>query len=187
LVLGDNLFYGHGLPDLLRRAVARRDGASVFAYHVTDPERYGVVAFDAMGRATSIEEKPAQPQSNWAVTGLYIYDGQAPEIAAGLRPSKRGELEITDRNRAYLERGQLNVERIGRGYAWLDTGTPDSLLEAAEFVRVLQTRQGFRMACPEEIAYRSGWISREQLEGLGRRLGKSEYGQYLRTVAQGYT
>jgi len=187
LVLGDNLFYGHGLPDLLRRAVARRDGASVFAYHVTDPERYGVVAFDAMGRATSIEEKPAQPQSNWAVTGLYIYDGQAPEIAAGLRPSKRGELEITDLNRAYLERGQLNVERIGRGYAWLDTGTPDSLLEAAEFVRVLQTRQGFRMACPEEIACRSGWISREQLEGLGLRLGKSEYGQYLRTVAQGYT
>ena len=179
LVLGDNVFYGHGLPTLLRTAAARQKGASVFAYHVTDPERYGVVDFDASGRATSIEEKPAKPKSNWAVTGLYFYDSQAPEIAANLKPSKRGELEITDLNRVYLERGQLNVAHMGRGYAWLDTGTPDSLLEAAEFVRTLEARQGFRIACPEEIAYRSGWISREQLTQLAHKLGKSAYGQYL--------
>jgi len=184
LVLGDNIFYGHGLSDLLRGAVARRTGASVFAYQVTEPERYGVVSFDATGRATSIEEKPARPRSNWAVTGLYSYDAQAMEIAAGLKPSGRGELEITDLNRVYLERGQLTVERMGRGYAWLDTGTPESLLEAAEFVRTLQARQGFRIASPEEIAFRCGWISSEQLEALGETLGKSAYGQYLLSLVQ---
>ena len=182
LVLGDNVFYGHGLPPLLRTAAARRKGASVFAYHVKDPERYGVVDFDASGRATSIEEKPLNPKSNWAVTGLYFYDGQAPAIAASLKPSKRGELEITDLNRVYLERGELNVELMGRGYAWLDTGTPDSLLEAAEFVRTLEARQGFRIACPEEIAFRCGWISKEQLAGLADKLGKSAYGQYLQAL-----
>jgi glucose-1-phosphate thymidylyltransferase len=151
---------------------------------VPDPERYGVVAFDAAGRATSIEEKPAAPRSSWAVTGLYFYDGRAPEIAANLKPSKRGELEITDLNRAYLEGGQLSVERMGRGYAWLDTGTPDTLLEAAEFVRALEKRQGFRVACPEEIAFDSGWISRERLEQLGQALSRSEYGRYLLRVAE---
>jgi glucose-1-phosphate thymidylyltransferase len=184
LVLGDNVFYGHGLPTLLRTAAARQKGASVFAYHVTDPERYGVVDFDASGRATSIEEKPARPKSNWAVTGLYFYDSQAPEIAANLKPSKRGELEITDLNRVYLERGQLNVAHMGRGYAWLDTGTPDSLLEAAEFVRTLEARQGFRIACPEEIAFRSRWISKDQLTQLAQKLGKSAYGQYLLALSQ---
>jgi glucose-1-phosphate thymidylyltransferase len=184
LVLGDNVFYGNGLPELLRRAAARTSGASIFAYRVPDPERYGVVAFDAAGRATSIEEKPAAPRSSWAVTGLYFYDGRAPEIAANLKPSKRGELEITDLNRAYLEGGQLSVERMGRGYAWLDTGTPDSLLEAAEFVRALEKRQGFRVACPEEIAFDSGWISRERLEQLGQALSRSEYGRYLLRVAE---
>jgi glucose-1-phosphate thymidylyltransferase len=184
LVLGDNVFYGHGLPKLLRAAATRDKGASVFAYHVTDPERYGVVDFDASGRATSIEEKPAEPKSNWAVTGLYFYDAQAPEIAAGLKPSKRGELEITDLNRVYLERGQLSVEMMGRGYAWLDTGTPDSLLEAAEFVRTLEARQGFRIACPEEIAFRSGWISKDQLIQLAEKLGKSSYGQYLLALSR---
>jgi glucose-1-phosphate thymidylyltransferase len=184
LVLGDNVFYGNGLPDLLRAATARPRGASVFAYRVTDPERYGVVAFDEAGCATSIEEKPARPQSHWAITGLYFYDGQAPEIAAALKPSARGELEITDLNRVYLERGQLNVERLGRGYAWLDTGTPDSLLEAAEFVRILEKRQGFRVASPEEVAHRAGWISNAQLEALGKKLGKSAYGQYLLSLAE---
>lgn len=184
LVLGDNLFYGHGLSELLRGAAMRRSGASVFAYRVADPERYGVVAFDAAGRATSIEEKPLRPQSNWAVTGLYFYDGDAPTIAAGLKPSARGELEITDVNRAYLERGQLHVERMGRGFAWLDTGTPDSLIEAAEFVRTLEQRQGFQIACPEEIAFRNGWITRDQLVELGQRLGKSSYGRYLIGVAE---
>jgi glucose-1-phosphate thymidylyltransferase len=183
LILGDNVFYGHGLPDLLYRARARTIGASVFAYRVPDPERYGVVAFDAAGNATSIEEKPARPQSSWAITGLYFYDSLAPEIAAKLKPSERGELEITDLNRVYLERGQLSVERMGRGHAWLDTGTPDSLLEAAEFVRALEKRQGFRISCPEEIAFRSGWISRERLEQLGQALGKSAYGQYLLRVS----
>jgi glucose-1-phosphate thymidylyltransferase len=184
LVLGDNIFHGHGLSGLLRAATARRIGASVFAYHVPDPERYGVVAFDATGRAASIEEKPAIPQSHWAITGLYFYDGQAPEIAAGLRPSARGELEITDLNRVYLERGQLSVERMGRGYAWFDTGTPDSLLEAAEFVRTIEKRQGFHIASPEEVAHGVGWISSAQLEELGKNLGKSAYGQYLLSVAR---
>jgi glucose-1-phosphate thymidylyltransferase len=184
LVLGDNLFYGHGLPDVLRSASSRCDGASIFAYHVKDPERYGIVAFDRDGRATSLEEKPAHAKSNWAVTGLYFYDGRAPELAATLKPSSRGELEITDLNRLYLERGLLNVERLGRGYAWLDTGTPDSLLEAAEFIRTLEARQGFRIACPEEIAFRKEWISTSQLEELGKKLGKSAYGQYLLALAR---
>jgi len=184
LILGDNVYYGHGLTGLLRSAAGRTSGASVFAYHVTDPERYGVVEFDDNGRAVSIEEKPKVPRSNWAVTGLYFYDGQVVDIAAKLKPSARGELEITDVNRAYLEMGQLQVELMGRGYAWLDTGTPDSLVEAAEFVRALEKRQGFRIACPEEIAYASRWISREQLKNLGTRLSKSSYGQYLLALAE---
>jgi glucose-1-phosphate thymidylyltransferase len=184
LILGDNVYYGHGLTDLLRSAAERTSGASVFAYHVTDPERYGVVEFDSRGRAVSIEEKPKAPRSNWAVTGLYFYDDQVVNIAANLKPSPRGELEITDVNRIYLEKGQLQVELMGRGYAWLDTGTPDSLVEAAEFVRALEKRQGFRIACPEEIAYNAGWIEREQLVGLGTKLSKSTYGQYLLRIAE---
>ncbi|WP_046865613.1 glucose-1-phosphate thymidylyltransferase RfbA [Microvirga massiliensis] len=183
LILGDNVYYGHGLTDLLRSASGRRTGASVFAYHVNDPKRYGVVEFDSQGRAISIEEKPSSPRSNWAVTGLYFYDEQVVDIAEGLRPSARGELEITDVNRAYLERGQLQVELMGRGYAWLDTGTPDSLVEAAEFVRALEKRQGFRIACPEEIAFTAGWIDRTQLASLGAELAKSSYGQYLLRIA----
>ncbi|UVF18362.1 glucose-1-phosphate thymidylyltransferase RfbA [Microvirga terrae] len=185
LILGDNVYYGHGLTDLLRSAAGRTSGASVFAYHVTDPERYGVVEFDRSGKAISIEEKPNAPRSNWAVTGLYFYDGQVVDIAANLKPSARGELEITDVNRVYLEMGQLQVELMGRGYAWLDTGTPDSLVEAAEFVRALEKRQGFRIACPEEIAFTAGWIQREQLVALGTRLSKSTYGQYLLRIADG--
>jgi glucose-1-phosphate thymidylyltransferase len=185
LILGDNVYYGHGLTDLLHSAGARSEGASVFAYHVTDPERYGVVEFDSKGRAISIEEKPVVPRSNWAVTGLYFYDEQVVDIAANLKPSPRGELEITDVNRVYLERGQLQVELMGRGYAWLDTGTPDSLVEASEFVRALEKRQGFRIACPEEIAYNAGWIDRGQLVSLGSKLAKSTYGQYLLRVADG--
>jgi glucose-1-phosphate thymidylyltransferase len=185
LILGDNVYYGHGLTDLLRSAAGRTAGASVFAYHVTDPERYGVVEFDSSGRAVSIEEKPQYPRSSWAVTGLYFYDHQVVDIAANLKPSARGELEITDVNRVYLEKGQLQVELMGRGYAWLDTGTPDSLVEAAEFVRALEKRQGFRIACPEEISYSAGWIEREQLIALGANLSKSTYGQYLLRVAEG--
>jgi glucose-1-phosphate thymidylyltransferase len=184
LILGDNLYYGDGLTQVLRRAAGRSEGATVFAYRVSDPERYGVVEFDAQGTALSIEEKPQRPRSHWAVTGLYFYDAQVVEIARGLKPSARGELEITDVNLAYLERGQLGVERLGRGYAWLDTGTPDSLVEASEFVRTLERRQGFRIACPEEIAFDNGWIDRAQLTALGRALAKSGYGQYLLGIAE---
>jgi glucose-1-phosphate thymidylyltransferase len=184
LILGDNIFHGHGLPELLASASARKEGASVFAYHVQDPERYGVVSFDKLKRAISIEEKPSQPQSNCAVTGLYFYDEQVVDIAANLEPSARGELEITDVNRVYLERGQLNVEIMGRGFAWLDTGTPDSLLDAAEFVRVLEKRQGFKIASPEEIAFRQGYIGPSQLEQAIAKLGKSDYGRYLRGILE---
>jgi len=184
LILGDNIFYGHGLPDLLANAVARSSGATVFAYRVADPERYGVIGFDPTGRATSIEEKPKVPKSNFAVTGLYFYDQQVVDIAANIRPSARGELEITDVNRAYLERGLLAVELMGRGFAWLDTGTPDRLLAAAYFVATLQKRQGYRIACPEEIAFNQGFIGREQLEKLGTALGKSDYAKYVQTLAQ---
>lgn len=186
LILGDNVYYGHGLTDLLRSTADHPSGASVFAYHVTDPERYGVVEFDETGRVVSIEEKPNVPRSNWAVTGLYVYDEQVVDIAANLKPSLRGELEITDVNRAYLERGQLQVKLMGRGYAWLDTGTPDSLVEASEFVRALEKRQGFRIACPEEIAFNAGWIDRDQLVVLARKLSKSTYGQYLLRISEGY-
>lgn len=184
LILGDNLFYGHTLPEMMASASGRAKGASVFAYHVRDPERYGVVAFDAAGKAISIEEKPQTPKSNWAVTGLYFYDETVVDIAANLKPSARGELEITDVNRVYLERGELSVECMGRGFAWLDTGTPDSLLEAGEFVRTLESRQGLRIACPEEIAARQGWIPPSVLVSLGEKLKKGEYGQYLLQVAR---
>ena len=180
LILGDNIFYGHGSTELFKSAVARTEGATVFAYHVTDPERYGVVAFDDKMRAVSIEEKPAAPQSNWAVTGLYFYDADVVDIARSLKPSARGELEITDVNKAYLAAGKLSVELMGRGYAWLDTGTPDSLIEAAEFVRTLEKRQGFKIACPEEVAYDQGFIDAAQVERLADALGKSAYGAYLR-------
>jgi len=179
LVLGDNIFYGHDLSELLGRASARETGATVFAYHVTDPERYGVVAFDSRKRAISIEEKPSDPKSNYAVTGLYFYDAQVYDIAASIKPSARGELEITDVNARYLEQGQLDVEIMGRGYAWLDTGTHDSLLEAGQFIATLEKRQGLKVACPEEIAYRSGWIDAAQLEALAEPLRKNGYGQYL--------
>ncbi len=179
LVLGDNIFYGHDLVKLLANANERDSGASVFAYHVTDPERYGVVDFDDERRAISIEEKPKQPKSNYAVTGLYFYDQQVCEIAADIKPSARGELEITDVNRRYLEQAQLNVEIMGRGYAWLDTGTHDSLLEAASIIATLQKRQGLQVACPEEIAFRQGWINAEQLLQLADPLKKNGYGQYL--------
>lgn len=183
LILGDNIYYGHGITDLFASAMARPDGATVFAYHVNDPERYGVVEFDQNMRALSIEEKPRTPRSNWAVTGLYFYDSDVIDIAKNLKPSARGELEITDVNRAYLKRGKLSVEIMGRGYAWLDTGTPDSLLEAAEFVRILERRQGFKIACPEEVAYQKGFISQDQLVRLAAALGKSVYGEYLRKTA----
>ncbi|MFV0279909.1 MAG: glucose-1-phosphate thymidylyltransferase RfbA [Rhodoblastus sp.] len=182
LVLGDNIFYGHGLTENLQRAAARTSGATVFAYHVNDPERYGVVSFDASGRAVALEEKPAAPQSNWAVTGLYFYDARAPGFAAGLRPSPRGELEITDLNRAYLEIGELNVEKLGRGFAWLDTGTPASLVEASEYVRVVEQRQGQRIACLEEIAFARGWIDATQLRAAADKLAKSDYGAYLKKL-----
>ncbi|MES2326326.1 MAG: glucose-1-phosphate thymidylyltransferase RfbA [Pseudomonadota bacterium] len=180
LVLGDNIFYGHGITALLENALTKTHGATVFAYHVSDPERYGVVEFDSDLRAISIEEKPKAPRSSWAVTGLYFYDGQVVDIAANLTPSARGELEITDVNRAYLEREQLTVEMMGRGYAWLDTGTPDSLIEAADFVRTLEKRQGFKIACPEEIAFDRGFIDAGQLEALAAGFGSSNYGRYLR-------
>ena len=182
LILGDNLFYGHGVSEMFLAASETKRGATVFAYHVQDPERYGVVEFDADGRALSIEEKPREPKSSWAVTGLYFFDSKAPEIAASLKPSARGELEITDLNRAYLERGELNVQKMGRGFAWFDTGTPDSLLEASEFVRTLERRQGFRIACLEEIAFSQKWISASDLEKAAEALAKSAYGQYLRTL-----
>ncbi len=184
LILGDNIYYGQGLSHMLQAAAGRSEGATIFAYHVSDPERYGVVEFDGSCRALSIEEKPRLPRSSWAVTGLYFYGADVVEIARTLKPSARGELEITDVNRVYLERGKLRVEIMGRGFAWLDTGTPDSLLEAAEFVRTLEKRQGFRIACPEEVAFHLGWISRGELAALGRALGKSSYGRYLVRIAE---
>lgn len=184
LILGDNIFYGHGLPELLKQARSRQVGATVFGYYVNDPERYGIVDFDQDGRAVSVEEKPQRPHSQWAVTGLYFYDEQVVEIAESLKPSARGELEITDVNRAYLERHQLHVERLGRGFAWLDTGTHESLMDAGAFVRALEQRQGLRIACPEEIAFTCGYISRDELVRLGQTLGKSDYGQYLMKVAR---
>jgi glucose-1-phosphate thymidylyltransferase len=182
LVLGDNIFYGHSFAQLLARAHARDTGASVFAYHVQDPERYGVVAFDDAKRALSIEEKPKSPKSNYAVTGLYFYDEQVCDIAAGIKPSARGELEITEVNAQYLRQGQLNVEIMGRGYAWLDTGTHDSLLEAGQFIATIEKRQGLKVACPEEIAYRAGWIDAGELEALAAPMLKNNYGQYLMQV-----
>jgi glucose-1-phosphate thymidylyltransferase len=182
LVLGDNIFYGHALQGLLATAASRETGASVFAYHVHDPERYGVVEFGADQRAISIEEKPRAPRSSYAVTGLYFYDQQVCEVAAGIRPSARGELEITEVNACYLRQQQLNVEIMGRGYAWLDTGTHDSLLDASQFIATLERRQGLKVACPEEIAYRSGWIDAAQLEALAQPMLKNGYGQYLRQL-----
>lgn len=179
LVLGDNVFYGHGLPDQLRAAAQRSSGATVFAYRVRDPQRYGVVTFDERGQAMDIEEKPHQPKSHFAVTGLYFYDNEVIDIAESLRPSARGELEITDVNRRYLERGRLHVELFGRGVAWLDTGTHESLLQAAMFIETLESRQGLKVCCPEEIAYRAGFIDASQLERLANGLGKSSYGAYL--------
>ena len=182
LVLGDNIYYGHNFQTLLERATTRPSGASVFAYHVNDPERYGVVEFDRQKRALSIEEKPKVPKSNYAVTGLYFYDEQVCDIAASIRPSARGELEITTVNARYLEMGQLNVEIMGRGYAWLDTGTHDSLLEASQFIATLEKRQGLKVACPEEIAYRAGWITAAQVEAQAQPMLKNGYGQYLMQV-----
>jgi len=184
LVLGDNIFYGHDLQSLLRTAVSRTSGASVFVYHVHDPERYGVVSFDTDRRALSIEEKPAAPKSNYAVTGLYFYDEQVCEIAASIKPSTRGELEITDVNARYLAQGQLNVEIMGRGYAWLDTGTHDSLLEAGQFIATLEKRQGLKVACPEEIAFRAGWIDAVQLDAMAQSMLKNGYGQYLKQIVK---
>jgi glucose-1-phosphate thymidylyltransferase len=182
LVLGDNIFYGHDLAEGLRSAAARGQGGTVFAYPVHDPERYGVVEFDSDGKAKSIEEKPSKPKSRYAVTGLYFYDNQVVDIAASIKPSARGELEITEINQRYLEQGRLTVEVMGRGMAWLDTGTHESLLEAATFIETIEKRQGLKIACPEEIAYRMGHISAEQLEALARPLDKNSYGQYLRRV-----
>jgi glucose-1-phosphate thymidylyltransferase len=179
LVLGDNIFYGHDFHHLLRNAMDRTVGASVFAYHVNDPERYGVAEFDMNGKVLSLEEKPKQPKSNYAVTGLYFYDQQVSELAKDLKPSARGELEITDLNRAYMEQGKLNVQIMGRGYAWLDTGTHETLLSASQFIATLENRQGLKVACPEEIAYRQKWISAEQLEQLARPMSKNGYGLYL--------
>ena len=179
LVLGDNIFHGHGLTELLQRADAREQGATVFGYWVRDPERYGVAEFDGSGRVVGLEEKPAAPKSHYAVTGLYFYDGRASDFAAGLKPSPRGELEITDLNRCYLEADALHLEKMGRGYAWLDTGTHESLVEASSFIETIEKRQGLRVSCPEEIAYFNGWIDADQLRGLARPLAKNGYGQYL--------
>ncbi len=179
LILGDNIYYGHDFPEFLKNANAQPSGASVFAYHVQDPERYGVVAFDDHGRATSIEEKPKAPKSSYAVTGLYFYDNQVVDIAKHIQPSPRGELEITDVNRVYLEQRQLCVEIMGRGYAWLDTGTHESMLEASQFIQTIEKRQGLKVACPEEIAYRSEWISADRLAALAQPMAKNGYGQYL--------
>lgn len=187
LILGDNIFFGQGLAELLARADARTQGATVFGYHVSDPQRYGVVEFDRRGQAISIEEKPAEPKSNYAVTGLYFYDAQVVDIARSIKPSARGELEITDVNNRYLQQGSLHVERIGRGVAWLDTGTHESLLAAANFVQAVQLRQGLKVACPEEIAWRKGFISGDQLRKLALPLCKSGYGQYLLELADGDT
>ena len=183
LILGDNVFYGHGLPELVGPGCVKPSGATVFAYHVDDPERYGIVDFDTAGRPSSIVEKPARPRSNWAVTGLYFCDEDAAEIASGLKPSARGELEIVDLLRWYLDRGNLEVKRMGRGFAWFDMGTHDSLLEAAGFVQTLEKRQGLQVACPEEIAYKRGLISRQQFMALGKRIEKSSYGKYILRVA----
>lgn len=185
LILGDNIFYGYGFSAMLREAAARSSGATVFGYHVSDPERFGVVEFDAVGKALSIEEKPAQPKSNYAVTGLYFYDNSVVEIAKQVKPSPRGELEITDVNNAYLQRGDLHVSLLGRGFAWLDTGTHDSLMEASHFVHTIEARQGFKVACLEEIAYHQGWLGAEQLRTQAQALSKTGYGQYLlRVLAQ---
>ncbi|MEQ1900319.1 MAG: glucose-1-phosphate thymidylyltransferase RfbA [Devosia sp.] len=184
LILGDNIFYGHSINELLDRADARTTGATVFAYHVSDPHRYGVAEFDARGTVIGLEEKPAAPKSNYAVTGLYYYDARVAELAASLKPSARGELEITDLNRLYLEAGALKVELMGRGYAWLDTGTHDSLLDAGQFIATLERRQGFKVACPEEIAWRKGWIDGEALLALAAPLDKSGYGRYLRRLVE---
>lgn len=185
LILGDNLFYGHGLVEVLQRVAARQKGATVFAYWVKDPQRYGVVSFNAAGRPVSIEEKPERPRSHWAVTGLYFYDSRVVEVAASLKPSARGELEITDVNRWYLERGELEVERLGRGFAWLDTGTPEALLQASHFVQTVEERQGLKIACPEEVAYRMGFIGADDLARLAERMGGCEYAAYLRRVLEG--
>jgi len=182
MILGDNIFYGHGLPDRLKKAVSRKEGATVFGYWVSDPERYGVVAFDAEGNAVGIEEKPRHPKSNYAVTGLYFYDNEVLDVAASLKPSDRGELEITDVNRVYLEKGKLYVEKLGRGIAWLDTGTHQTLLQASNFIQVIEERQGLKIACVEEIAYRMGYIDAAQIETLAGPLMKNGYGQYLLTI-----
>lgn len=182
LVLGDNIFYGHDFQPLLESAMQRQQGASIFAYHVHDPERYGVAEFDQSGKVLSLEEKPQHPKSNYAVTGLYFYDEKAPALARQIKPSARGELEITDLNRLYLEQGDLNVEIMGRGYAWLDTGTHESLLDASQFIATIEQRQGLKVSCPEEIAYRQGWITRQQLKQLARPLLKNGYGQYLQGI-----
>jgi glucose-1-phosphate thymidylyltransferase len=183
LILGDNIFYGHGLPELLQAAVRRREGATVFAYEVSDPERYGIVSFDESGRAVSIEEKPKHPRSGWAITGLYFYDNEVVRFATEITPSARNELEITDINLKYLSARKLNVERMGRGFAWLDTGTSQSLLEASEFVAMLERRQGLKICCPEEIAVRLGYVTLVELEPWLAKLGKSGYGEYVRRVA----